>query len=133
MNGKITISRIQSNQEDYLPISIEIEDDDAGIKFLKIKMSLNNFANAITGMGYTDCKIELNGLEKVGKRREIKHEIVPIPENKRFRKKSELELAEFLKPFEIDGWEGSQYDLNNSKNLVPNGCKVLFVRWVDKI
>lgn len=68
IKGKLTISRPQcSSGEKY--INIEVEDDDARIVFLTLKISLEKFSEAITGLASSGCEFEVGGLENVGKLR----------------------------------------------------------------
>jgi len=69
IRGQLTISRIHSNTEpDY--IEIRFCDDDAAIEFATAKLSLADFAAAVTGLARVDCEIETRGLEHVGKKME---------------------------------------------------------------
>ena len=62
-----TITRPQSNIEgDY--ISLAIEDDVSWIRFVKLKISLENFTRALTGLAAQQAEAEFFGLEYVGKK-----------------------------------------------------------------
>jgi len=132
MKGQITISRVHSHQEqDY--VSIRFNDETNGAEFLDAKMSLGSFADALLGLARVYCEFELRP-QHVGKRREIKTEIVtvssysPTPEQK----------AAALAPFEVDGWVGRQSDLGNhhcaagvSTRIGEYAYRVSFVRFVE--
>lgn len=127
MNGKITISRYSSNYDMERPVRIRIEDGNSGINFIEIALTLEDFANAVTGMGYVECQFEVRGLDKIGKRREVKTEVVKT-KSYNVSKEEKLDL---LKPFEVDGWIGSLDDLGNYHNRKDDGYSVGFVRWVE--
>ena len=126
MNGKITVSRVTSNQEDDY-ISIRFEDKLSGSTFLQAKMTLEDFAKAVTGHGYMDCTFDLTA-DVVGKLRENKTEIVPL-ENPYRATKEEKQAA--LKPFEVDGWTGYLDDLDNGHRYTQSGVSVHFTRFIE--
>lgn len=131
MNGKLTISRVTSNVEkDY--IRLRMEDDLSGVTFLDAKMSLEDFAKALMGMGYTDCEFELCP-KHVGMKRESKIELVPL-DDPFFATDESRRLA--LEPFEVDGWRARQSDIKNNHNYARQGdgkykVEVVFTRFVD--
>jgi hypothetical protein len=127
--GAITISRPSGGETRY--IRIALEDRLSSIEFLEIEIPLEAFAEAVTGLAYTDCVFELRGLDKVGKRREHKHEMVPLPKSYGL---TDEEIDAALAPFEVDGWKGSHYDAKNSRNYVHGSGKsrIGFVRYVDQ-
>ena len=132
MKGKITLGRYASNYEDINPIRFQLEDDKSGVLFLDVKMTLKDFALMITGLGYIDCEFELKNSELVGKTREHKTENIVVRDAWDITEEEKLEA---LKPFEVDGWIGSKYDISNHNNIVKglsNTYKVGFTRYVDK-
>jgi hypothetical protein len=132
MKGKITLGKYSSNYELENPIHFQLEDDKSGVNFLNITMSLIDFASMITGSGYIDCDFELKNADLVGKTREHKRENVFIRDA---WNPTEEDKTEALKPFEVDGWVGSRYDLENHHNMVHgknNTFVVGFHRFVDE-
>jgi len=125
MNGNLTISRTTSNTGHT--IRIRIEDDSSGIVFLETEVSLENFALALTSLGYVDCEYELYGLDNIGKKLETKTEIVPLDNPYRATDEAR-ELA--LKPFEIDGWKARQSDIKNHHRYNEDTVSVTFSRFV---
>lgn len=123
VNGKITISRWHGNQEPRDGITIEVTDETSGIRFLEVGMTLEAFAQAVTGLSHQPCEIELRGIENVGKVRELKTEVVP------FNYSSDKPAA--LAPFEVDGWKGYAGDLGNPHKVADGGYRVSFTRYVD--
>jgi len=124
--GKITISKTSCNLEDDY-ISISIVDESSHVQFVDVKMSLLDFANAITGLAFNSCDFELRHPELVGMKRESKSELLPRP---KFGC-SVVDLQRILDPFEVDGWFGSFYDMKNHHNWVgDNQVSVGFTRYV---
>ena len=137
--GKVTISRTTSSVGPDT-IRIEIVDQGSGISFVNAIMSLEDFARAVTGYGWQPAELEVRGLERVGMILETKTEQVPY--DGPYFKPETLELApqiaEALKPFEVDGWKGDKSDLvNPHKGTRSNVYKrrtqsVNFRRWVPR-
>ena len=100
--GKISINRTTSNKEGDF-VSIEITDEKSHVQFCRIKISLLEFAKVITGLSFRSCELDLMGLDAVGKIREHKEEIIPLPNKEK--------QDETLAPYEIDGWIGDRRDL----------------------
>jgi len=125
--GRISISRTSSNREDDY-ISISIVDESSHVQFVDVKMSLLDFANAITGVAFNSCDFELRHPELVGMKREHKSELLPCS---KFGDTVE-DLQKILDPFEVDGWFGSLYDLTNHHNRSRFGdqVRVGFIRYV---
>lgn len=128
MRGKITISRY-SNSDETDPIHITIEEVDSSIQFVDVSMTLEDFAQALTGLGFVDCGLTFRALDKIGKIREHKVEPIYIGDRYNF---TEEESKELIKPFEVDGWIGRDEDLRNSHNQTKDRKhrNVVFVRWV---
>jgi hypothetical protein len=130
MKGKITITRTQNNREDPRIIHIQIEDGSSSARIIDLVMTPEDFGNAITGLVMQECEYQLTNADKVGKVREVKTEIVPVPVDW-FIRGSGAPPA-LLKPYEVDGWLGRAEDLTNSHNRTGNGgYRVVFVRYVD--
>lgn len=126
--GKLTISHPSGGGGDY--IEIRVEDATSGTPFLALQVSLEAFANAITGRASQDCTLELRGLDNLGKRREVKHERVPY--TRVYGAYAQLAKAKALAPFEVDGWRGHASDLgNHHKGSDATGYTVSFTRFVD--
>ena len=129
MNGKITISRYNDfrNKE---PIHITITDEKSGVTFCDIEMSLESFSRAITGLSLQECNISIHNIDRIGMKREMKKEFIKI--SKGSFGLSDNEKEELLKPYNIDGWIGSKYDIGNHHNFSHknDAYKVGFTRWV---
>lgn len=122
LKGKINISRMQkSNNDQYIELSLE--DDAAGVTFVKAVLTLEDFAKALTGQGYIDTIITPRGLDLVGTIRQTKTEFVPGVTNWDVRQNSDI-LKEMVAPFEVDGWKARMSDLTNyHHSQVVNGVK----------
>lgn len=131
LDGKLTISRTQSNQDNPRPIRIELTDNESRCRVVEILLSLCDFSEAITGRGYVDCKFEYNDSGKIGMVREIKTVAVPYVEHEYIKR--EEAAAKAIKPFEVDGWKGSTYDYLNHHNRKDKTVTVGFQRWVEKV
>lgn len=126
MRGRISISRNNNGI-----IKIEIADKKSSIVFLKADMDMRDFAAAVTGLSYQDCEFELVQSNNIGKRLEVKQIMVDCPAwGDAFYK----EITKIVKPYEIDGWEASEYDLKNCNphNIVDKKYKVTFRRFIKE-
>ena len=129
MDGKISISKVTGPNVRY--VEIELTDTKSGIEFMHVHITLEAFAEAITGSGSQSCTFELSGMCNVGKRREVKHEFVSYDN---VSKSQDYEAkAQALAPFEVDGWRGRTSDLGNMHkwNRDKSAYDVLFIRFVD--
>lgn len=130
-NAKITISRPYGGDSRY--IRIAVRDDDACIEFLELKISLENFSEALTGLGNTECEMVTRGLENVGKLREQDTLVFPMPESDYSNRK---EVAAFVAQKQApEGWTADSYfDSQDSFQTINDVemAKTQILRWVDK-
>lgn len=132
--GRISIAKLTSNTEPNYML-IQIEDESSGIEFVEVKLSLENFAQAITGLGHVPCKFKTRGLEKIGLIREHKVEEVYINFHTHPTQKASAKSA--ITNFETDGWKGWIEDAFNHHNFVREHAKdidvyrINFDRWVE--
>jgi hypothetical protein len=70
IQGNLTISRVHSTVEDDY-IEVRLRDDDAATEFVVAKVSLADFASALTGCSHVGCELDVRGLERVGKKMEL--------------------------------------------------------------
>lgn len=124
MKGNITISR--PRPADY--IQIEFGDELSGRRFLRAKVKLADFAEALTGLGYVDCEFELTP-DEVGKVRETKTERIQADG---YSLTDEQKIA-ILAPYEVDGWRAQRSDLGNHHKGSQGVYSVAFVRFVPVI
>lgn len=131
--GSISISRVScSHEPDY--VSIKIIDETSHARFAEIRMTFEQLGLAITGRSEVDCIVDFREEAPIGKRRELKYELVPAPPDRQITAEEGVAL---LAPFEVDGWKGQLRELHNSRNdrLGPGGEKlrrVAFVRYIDR-
>lgn len=133
LKGRISIHRFQSNIPPHHGIGIQVEDEDSGVRFLEIEMNAEQFGNAITGQGNTECEFELRGTQYVGMISQNKTELIPLGD-KEYIVKSAARKAELLAPYEVDGWKGRERDLENHHNYdnKTNSIRVSFDRFVER-
>lgn len=130
LKGNITISNVQSTHEGDF-IRIEIVDANSGIAFVRTKLTLENFSQALTGKGWTDCELDVHGLDNVGMLAENKTVVVPTQHP--YGDEAQLAKAiQAIQVFEVDGWRGNIRDLNNHYRTVPGGILVTFYRFVPR-
>ena len=132
LKAKVTISRVSSNHgEDY--VSIRVEDEDAGIEFLDLSLSIESFGAALLGMAYQKGTMEVRSLEHVGKVIERDVLSFPLPIEAAFRdKEAARKTAKEVCP---DGWIHEDYFSSKDSFFIKDGrvharCRIR--RWVDK-
>jgi hypothetical protein len=128
--GSMIVSRTTGGGPDRM--RLVVEDEASGTRFLEAEMSLEDFAQAITA-SYGEVEFVLRA-SNVGKTREVKEEVVVLPDT--IRKADESATAELLEPYEMDGWVGRRSDLFNNHRTVEyrdGGVArcVTFVRFVE--
>lgn len=130
MKGRISISRFMSNRKPERGISITVEDESSGVRFLDLTLSAENFGNAVTGLGSLECEFELRGTDLVGLKQEHKEESVAVPEFP--GRLSDKQISLLLAPYEVDGWMGRGQDLNNHHRYDNKSktVRVTFFRYV---
>ena len=133
--GRLTISKvICSDREDYIMIEIEEIEGHANIR---ADVSLEEFAQAVTGLGSRPIDLVVRGSDHLGKKMEVKDEEIPCDPYG----VSDDGLREVLKSYEVDGWKGDISDFKNFHRRVAKRreevmkgkeetYRVSFVRWV---
>lgn len=69
LDGNIRFGNVCSSHGDGY-VTIEIEDELSGIPFLEIKLDYETYGKLIAGNMARDCKVEVLGLENIGKVRQ---------------------------------------------------------------
>lgn len=130
--AKVTIGRYSNATNPK--IYIEITDELSGMTFVHVELDLQAFAMAITGLSMVEGEMELNNLDYVGKRREMKYETVPVDSG--FMRYEEA--ANLATPFEVDGWQsmlhkGARVEVQHKgkRDKEEFYLQLAFVRWVD--
>lgn len=133
VDGRLHIARVTSNTGPD-EIRIELTDDKAAVKFAVAKLSLEDFARAVTMLN-VDCHIEVRGLHRVGKVMEHKTVAVQIPPEARASYSGQWHAAmlEAVEPYEVDGWKHDDYDIRtcNGHRRHGNSYDVTFRRWTE--
>lgn len=130
MDGNITISRVYCNMEDDY-IEIRIRDDLSCEEFVTAKLSLATFATAITGLARAECKIELHGLDRVGKKHEWRSLEFPMPKCDYKDRKSVAIVAS--QDYIPEGWTSDNYYGSQESFFRKDGvdmARVTIRRWV---
>lgn len=99
INGKISIL---VNRE-YT--TIELIDDDASITFVQVKLTPEQLSAALSRIAYTNCDMELFGLERIGKKMEHKQFEFELP-RKGLSSKNDKELSEIVQKMLDESDEG---------------------------
>jgi len=129
LEGQLSITR-PSYGDDREFIEISVVDVLSGSEFIEVKVKLDEFARALTGLGRVDCVFE-HKPALVGMTREWKTELVPFTAYGT-RRDDESAIAQALRPFERDGWEGRVDDLFNGHRRSGDGMqRVGFERYVE--
>jgi len=126
VKGHISISRRTGGGVPE-SVHIEIEEDNSGIRFVDIELTLEGFARAITGHGNVPGKLTVRGLDRVGWNAENKTEEVPYD-----LYSDERNPKAALAPYEVNGWRARSGDLENGHCQVPGkkAQRVVFFRHV---
>jgi len=135
LQGDISIGRVHSNiEKDF--IEITLTDKNSHCHVVKVKVSLEAFAKAITGLYGQECSFDFYDSGMVGKYKEYKKEKVLLP-NFKYGVDDDTVKAALVK-YDIDGWKSSVYDAKNHKNIIkygdngePNVCSIGFTRYMD--
>lgn len=128
MEGKISISGFQSNQEPRRGIRLTVGDELSGAAMIEVILTPEQWGDAVSGLGRVDCTFELGNVELCGLRRETKVE--KIVTAKYPTSYSKEEIAEILSRYEVDGWQARERDFTNHHNISGNTVSVIFVRFV---
>lgn len=112
--------------------SIEVRDDNACVTFLEVRLTPEQLSSALSRIANTDCSIELQGLEKIGKKHENKTFEFPV---KYSDEQSDLELACNESLFEqgLYEWKSDQY-YRSQNSFFKKGnekwARVTIRRWI---
>lgn len=118
MEGRISINKITDCGSGKSHMQIIVEDESSSIQFLTVKMSLLDFAQAITGLNCVPIKFALRGIDRVGMKLEVKSENICIPHSA-----TNSLIRQYIQAYEVDGWIGEDSDAKNHHNLVRGDWK----------
>jgi hypothetical protein len=112
IKAKITMARMYGGGDPS--ICIEISDDASGIQFFDGTMTLERFAEAVTGHGCVEIDAEVRGLENIGKKRIVELRQITCPLETFSTEKLEAWLVE---NGQEPGWILNSY-LRSQKSVV---------------
>jgi hypothetical protein len=100
-----------------------IKDKLSGSTICDIEMTAEEFAGQITGASTTNVQARWSNLERIGKRREVKTEIVMVDARAWDTEDQRAAAKKAIAEFEIDGWTGRVDDALNMHRRVGSGPK----------
>jgi hypothetical protein len=126
--GKLSISRTTSNlrEKDFVTMTIH---DDNGVGVVTVELSLENFAEALTGVMRTQVdKIEVyDNFNKIGKKLETKKENLKYIVGEPF----DFVMVSRALPYEKDGWVAQIPNFNHRNyNYTAETYPITFKRYV---
>jgi hypothetical protein len=117
INADLSINRTSRDE-----VTISVTDDKSHTEFVKLSLTLEQFAFAITGMHVSDVEGIVRGLDVVGKTKITKRVSVECPLDTYDKKALEEWLKEHGKE---DGWDVSSYLGSQSSVVRHEGKTVL--------
>jgi hypothetical protein len=135
MRGRLYFSSMHSSNADDVA-SIQVTDDVSGTSFLRIEMSMEDFALSLLNHQDREIEFTLWCPERIGKKHERKTESVFVSVDP-FKRDQKVEISDAIRPFEVDGWIGSRRDAENHHNVtktLEHGfiAEVGFDRYVEE-
>ena len=105
LTGRLSISRIQGNTDGF--IEIQLEDKLSSQRFLEVKVPFDLFAQILTGASSREVELEVEGLDRIGKKMLMDNMDFVMPEHTyENRKQVAYEEAKRICP---EGWEPDSY------------------------
>lgn len=139
--GNISISRVHDNRSDEAYMEIRIHDEISHTEFVEMRISLKSMMEAISGVSARPGTIELRGLTNVGRKLEVKEELLNVTEwynsNDILKRQKVFSKALFkaAAEYEVAGWEGSIDEHFNHHRLVQKAdgfyYRTTFRRYVE--
>jgi len=126
--AKVTISRQSGNVDIEKPICITIGDGATHNRLIEVRMSLADFASALTGTAFQDADaiVYPNGISHIGATREQKTELIPWPK----AGASKAHIRALVAVHEVDGWVGDDTTATNWHNHVGDKARVNYTRYM---
>ena len=130
VKGSIGIAR----RSDGL-FTIHIRDEEASIEFCEVRMTGEQFANAVSGLFGQEVELDFRGLDKIGKTMEHKTVLVEMPAGfdvpHKWSDIPEPVREEMLYAHEAGGWRvETRGSWGNMHRKEGRGYKCLARRWV---
>lgn len=127
LKAKVTVSR---SSDDL--IRIRFRDEASGIQFAEARMTLEEFALAVTGLAEREAELEVTGLQYVGKRRVTEQRSIVCPLDAYNKDK----LEEWLKEnAQEEGWLLNSYLGSQGSVSTRDGVTILrysVTKYVDE-
>ena len=126
-SGKLTVSKPINGTETY--INISLKDIDAGIDFVEVKISLEDFMQAITGLAMVPCEFDVHGIENVGKK--IERDVISFEIETNDKELAQKEVDNHTP----EGWTASRYFGSQNSFTFKDGkifANAKIYPWVDK-
>lgn len=79
MSSKVIMGEVGITRSNHGFYYIRLRDDASCVNFVEVKMTAEQFAEAVTGLHISDVEMEVRGLENVGKKRVRETRIVVCP------------------------------------------------------
>lgn len=112
--------------------TIEVRDANASVTFARIKLTPEQLSEALARTMYTDCSIEVHGLDKIGKTHESETFVFEIPPMPLGTKRDEKELQALAQSQLSDGWVADFYFGSQNSFFRKDGkdfARVTIRRW----
>jgi hypothetical protein len=112
--------------------TIEVEDENANARFLKITLTPEQLSAALSRQMAVECEIEVKGLEKIGKKHENKRFEFEIPSDL-VSSRNENELQKLAQSLLNDGWIAERYFSSQDSFFKKDGvqyARCTIRRWV---
>ena len=126
--GNVSIGRSQG--PDGNSVRIEVMDERSRVTFLTLSLTMEQYAEAITGLSHRPCEMEVRGLDLVGMVSEYKTVDIAFPYvSGEGRALTKIRAAETVAEHETDGWRGRPDDLLNHHNLIAGKPDIYLVHF----
>lgn len=119
--------------------SIEIEDDNANVTFVRVVLTPEQMNACLSRQAYVDCELDVMGVEKLGKKHECKSftfetpEILTSYENRIHNTQKFQQIAQKLLDKEGEGWIAESYFNSQDSFFKDNGkqmARCTIRRWI---
>ena len=113
---------------------IELYDYIAGVTFAEIELTPQQLSQALSRLGYTQCKAKVTALDRLNKLHENKNHEFEIPENCSFYDKTIETVKELAKATCPDGWIPDLYFGSQNSFFKQDGknmARCVIRRWVE--
>lgn len=113
--------------------TINIYDRDAGIEFLEVTLTPEQLSQALSRLSHTPCTVQVRGIDKIGKKQEMKPLEFPFAVKGNWMDRSDLAAKESQK-YADDGWVSDGYFGSQGSFFKKDGqewARTTQRRWVE--